>query len=332
MMQGYSAVRTLLNHSTIQTETELDWAKVRQEGLLGLVANQFIRDKQSVPQEYYLAFMQSVAFQMRCASELAELSQAAQKRGIQVLTFKGCALAFSTYPRMGQRAFGDIDLAVQPCDWQGMLEVLRDLGFSALTPPVFARDSIVVDLHRHPLHQLAELVGPRSQEWWNEIQPLSQATGSTFRLSTAHEFVLALLHGAKHAFSRAGWLVDIALLSQAPNIQEIANAVQRFRATHQLSYAARCLEAWFGFQLPSELSTLVRKKSNRLETRFVELVIQRRAPEILGMLTPVTSAPSICSAARYLRNSLYPAHIPRWKRTRQLIRMTESLGNTKVEG
>lgn len=307
------AVRELLGLNP-GAESVWDWQALRREGLLCLAVDRLIRQGQAVPEPERQTYIQAVAFEMRCRHALTEISQAA---AVEVLTFKGCALAFGLYPRPGLRSFGDIDLAVRPEDWSSMVATLQGLGY--VQGPVecmFSRQALQVDLHRHPLHQLTQLVGPRSREWWSSALPLG--VGRTLRLAHEHEFVLGLFHSAKHSFSRAAWILDLALLARQTNPDPLVAAVRRFRVERQLAYAAECLDRWFGAEFPAPLAALANRRWNFVEKRFVRLVLERRAPDFLGMLTPLSSAADPVSGLRYLAGALYPSGVPFFQRSLQL--------------
>lgn len=320
-MSGAGAVRQLLDLEPV-AETEPDWQNLRREGLLCLAADGLLRRRHPLPDHVRQTFIQAVAFEMQCRQALTEISLAAQAVGIEVVTFKGCALAFGLYPRPGQRSFGDIDLAVQPECWDATVELLQRLRFQRGSEGNFVRQALQVDLHRHPLHQLTRLVGPIAHEWWQAAQPLQ--VGAAFRLAYHHEFVLTLFHAAKHSFSRAGWLVDLALLAQQVDPGLLATTVRRHRVHRQLALAAECLERWFGANLSKDLAELTPRRWNLFERRFLSLVIRRQAPDFLGMLTPLSSAPNFWAGLTYLVQALYPPDVPRLKRSRQLIGMARS--------
>ena len=61
----------------------------------------------------------------------------------------------------------------------------------------------------------------------------------------------------------------------------------------------------------------------------MERVLNRTAPDFVGMLTPVRSAHSSWAALKYLASALYPASIPRWQRTQQLWGMLRTLAARK---
>lgn len=276
-----------------------------------------------LPPEIKTNFIQAVAFEIQCASILREVSQAAAERDIPVLVFKGAALALSAYPQAGQRGFGDLDIAVPQEKLAEFTLLLAELGFLGQDVS-FLRNGIYLDLHTHPLHQLAEIVGPASASWWATAVPLGERAGAALRLSHENEFILALFHGAKHSFSRAGWVVDVALLAQKIGPDRVAELVQDYRVESQLSIAAICLERWFGCPL-SVVPEAAPVLTNFFHRRFVNMILARKAPDYLGMLSPLRSAHSRVAALRYLWRNLYPKEIPTWQRTKQLIGMLKTL-------
>jgi hypothetical protein len=304
---------------------------LRQEGLLGIAADYAQRHQLVVSTDARQAFVQGAAFQMRCGCTLKELSEAAGRAGIELLTFKGCALAFGCYPRAGLRAFGDIDLAVRPEQVKGAREVLVGAGFQQDPSGwTFTREGLIVDLHQHPLHQVEALIGPRAASWWDSLVPLSAQTGDTRRLPHELEFVLALVHACKHSVSRACWVVDAALLASRVESERLAEAVLRYKVGYQLSLVDHCLNSWFSLSLPPELAGLASRPGNFFDRRFFQLVEQRRARDSLGMLTPVRCAHNWKSGLTYLRYALYPAGVPFWTRTGQLAGMLGSLAGWRL--
>ena len=119
----------------------------------------------------------------------------------------------------------------------------------------------------------------------------------------------------------------MALLAQRVDPERLAEAVHRYRARRQLAYAAECLDRWFGQTLPAGLVAVAPYRWNFLERRFMQLVLARKAPDFLGMLTPLSSAPNLWSALHYLRQTLYPKGTPRWQRSKQLLAMARQIGN-----
>lgn len=317
ILGGRAAVTRLLGGASISPERSVQWDSVYKEGLLGLVAYEQIESRQDVPDEIRHLFRQSIAYDLKCRSALNEISRAAWSKGIPVLTFKGCSLSNSIYPKPGQRTFGDIDLASPGESLTGLRETLTNLGFHQQDSATYVREQLCLDLHTHPLHQLRSLFARQETSWWDSTARLSEATGETLRLSQSLELALALLHGAKHAFSRAIWTIDIALLAQSLAPAELTETISTYRLTRHYAYADACLREWFDLPLPQP-QKLQRVNLTRLENSFLSRVKRRRAPEFLGMLTPLNSAPNPKAALHYLWASLFPREIPLRTRLKQL--------------
>ncbi len=300
----------------------MDWSALRSEGLSGLVIDRMLQLGHPVPDALKVGLRRAMAYQMGCCSDLEELSQRCQ---FPLLTFKGCALAFGVYPRSCQRSFGDIDLAVPAHQWPQMLHCLDDLGWNLSSTGThtvtFVRGPMTLDLHRHPLNQLEHLVGPRAQEFWTHASVLSDKTGKTLSLSPEHELVLALLHAAKHAFSKAAWLVDIAVLAQRLEPETIQECLSRFQLHRHWLWSSYLIQHLLGTSL-SPQPTL---KPNFLDRYFLNLVARRTAPDFLGSLTPLAAAPSFSAGAKYLTEAMYPGNSGVFQRTSRLWSMLASL-------
>ncbi len=308
-------MRCLLGGGAPEPAPPADWPNVRREGLLGVLADAELTAGRALPPDVRDSHLAAVAFELRCRHVLAELGAACTQRGFPLLVFKGCSLATTVYPRPGLRSFGDLDVAVPPESQGALAALLVERGYRPGGDGTFVLEGLSIDVHEHPLQQLQMLVGPSANLWWERLE----SHGPAFRLAFEHEFVLGLLHGAKHAFSRAYWLLDLALLAAHADPACLAEAVRKHRAQQQLSYAAACLERWFGWSLPEELTP--RPRWNLLERRFMHLVLERRAKDYLGMLTPVSSAYRLSAALRYLRLALYPPGLPFARRSRELLDM-----------
>lgn len=300
----------------------MDWDALRREGLSGLVIDRMLQLGHPVPDALKVGLRRAMAYQMGCCSALEELSHHCQ---FPLLTFKGCALAFGVYPRSGQRSFGDIDVAVPVHHWPQLLVCLEDLGWNLTSTGThtltFVRGPVTLDLHRHPLNQLEQLVGPPAQEFWSQASVLSEKTGQTLSLSSEHELVLALLHAAKHAFSKATWLVDIAVLANRLEPEAIQSCLSRFQLHRHWLWSSYLIQHLLGISL-SPQPTL---KPNLLDRYFLDRVVRRSAPDFLGSLTPLAAAPSFSAGAQYLTEAMYPGNSSVFQRTSRLWSMLTSL-------
>jgi hypothetical protein len=76
-------------------------------------------------------FLATVDQQVRARAELAPLVAAWRRAGIDVLLFKGFALAEFVYPTAGWRTFCDVDVLVPPADADRAESIARALGWQS---------------------------------------------------------------------------------------------------------------------------------------------------------------------------------------------------------
>ncbi|MBX3166755.1 MAG: nucleotidyltransferase family protein [Candidatus Eremiobacteraeota bacterium] len=282
-------------------------SQLQREGLWVPALQRHLEAGDTLPEDWKRDLITAISWELHCQETLREISEIVGRHSIPLMTFKGCALAFGTYRVRGQRVFGDIDIAVPPRFRRRVQELLEEIGFRAASGATMSRGALSLDLHDHPLHQLSILASSH-RDWWSEAVPLDPELGPVLRLKNEHEFLLALLHGSKHAFSRANWVVDVLVLAWRGDSEVLAQSVTAYHAGRHLWLASRCLSEWYGAALPPALEAASRPPGalDVFTHWFARLVLARRAPDFLGMLTPVWAIPSPIGRVRYLGRALFP--------------------------
>lgn len=276
--------------------------------------------------------LEATAWDLRCRSTLQEIGRAAELHGLQILTFKGCSLSLKHYVAVGQRSFGDIDLAVPPGQRTKLEDQLTQSGFSLPVAGIAYRNGLSLDLHEHPLHQLHLGVKLSVEDWWATAEPIGADYGALRTLPTEQEFLLALFHGAKHAFSRANWIADLWVLAHRCEASRLAQVVILHRAGRHLWLAQRCLKMWFSEDFPVQLHGAIRPPSrfDVFSHHLLRLILRRQAPDYLGMLTPIWAIQGFGNKLRYLRSALAP---PKGQTAQQrLKRLVDMLKNILTPG
>lgn len=299
-----------------QSELPAQRDELQKEGLWTLALERILAARSSLEPSLRAELNVAVAWELQCKAALVEISKATSHLQTRILVFKGCSLALATYPRRGQRSFGDIDMALASEHRQEFNRILTEnLGFttSHLECAHLSRGEVSLDLHHHPLNQLKAVLKP-DDDWFQAAVPLHVQMPNFYRLSTRHEFVLSLFHGAKHAFNRASWLVDSLLLANLGDITELAETVEKYNAHTHLWLASECLQQWFQLEFPRELGKLARppKKFDLFSQTLARKILNRQAPESLGMLTPVWAIRSWLVKSHYLKEALFPGRQP-WR-------------------
>ena len=187
------------------------------------------------------------------AMELFELLEALEHQSVKAIPFKGPLLGEVLFGDIGQRSPGDLDLLVRRGDVTRFREVLEARGYVDAdqqpgAPPltdvqrqmyerfqceyqyVRAADEIVVephwDLSQRPLAVDVDYVGMLDRSLPTLLN------GRTVFLLAPADLLLALcVHGAKHHWTRLGWIRDLAgVLSKWPDL-DLEAAIQRAGAS-----------------------------------------------------------------------------------------------------
>jgi hypothetical protein len=160
--------------------------------------------------------------------EWMRLLAAFAEAGIEVISFKGPALAMTAYRNLSLREFTDLDLLVRPSEVAMAREVLTRHGYTLDSP---VPDRIAAGLIRSKNQQISFV---KEQEKGLQIDLhwgiLSDAASSllnvdqflessivetegqvSFRsLAPEHLLLLLCVHGTKHCWSNLRWLCDLA--------------------------------------------------------------------------------------------------------------------------
>jgi hypothetical protein len=164
--------------------------------------------------------------------ELIRIVDDLTARGIEVMPYKGPALAEVLYADIAQRQAGDIDLLIHPQDLARIREEVRELGYRPhlqFTP--WEERAYLKSGYEYAFDGVA---GPNLLELQWAIQPRFYAVdfdmegvfrravtidvaGQPMRTpSIADLFLILSLHAAKHVWGRLVWLCDIAQLMSRP--------------------------------------------------------------------------------------------------------------------
>lgn len=158
-------------------------------------------------------------------ASLNKLYGAFDAAGIDYLPLKGAVLK-SFYPKAEQRLMGDIDLLIRQEQYEKIVPVMEQLGYTASAESdyeyVWKRPGkVCVELHR-------QLVPPDSLGWevyyadgWSFAQP---SETNAYALRPEDFFIFLFMHFAKHYRARGAgikFIVDFYVyLKQYPNLDE----------------------------------------------------------------------------------------------------------------
>jgi hypothetical protein len=229
---------------------------------------------------YYLALQTNLRF----LSALQEIA----RQDVPFVLMQGAALLLHAYPDPGLRPLSDLDLWVLPRHWERLSSALSRLGFDEdrLTPGVFSRGAIRVDVHKHldwaeRIRASRFLFAADADEIYRRCRPLSVEGVPVLCLDSFDEVAYLMVHAIKHNLERLIWLADI----------------QRLVAPWQ----GPEWEAW-------------RERARQLGQEGIAPALGYLRRELFGMQTPAPAAagPRLTALGRYLLRMRKKGPLPKW--------------------
>jgi hypothetical protein len=252
-------------------------------------------------------------------SALVEITQAFEQRGIRPLLLKGAAFAQWLYDEPRKRTYGDLDLLVDPDQFDEAVRGLVELNFEPLSSKMRSNERngfhhvhlvrsgapgtfpIKVELH----HTLALLLSPPALVWRRFTEGVDSIDVAGVRVAVPSPSVSALivaLHAAQHGIVYDRWLSPLEDLRRALDRVDL----ETWRAASAL---ARDLSAGPAFAAGLRLEPVGRDVAERLGLGDRPL----RAARVLGT-TPMAlgverliSTPGVRARLQLLASELVPS-------------------------
>lgn len=243
---------------SLLSQDKFSWQKIfseaKEHNIVSLLYANFRKIEAEFIDEAILlnieGYYKSVKFiNTQLISELLELQNQFNKRGIKVIALKGLALITSIYDDIGLRYIGDIDLFAKTADWHAIEEVLRSQGYVPdrnynLLEPTELSDytlsfrsvgfvkheplSINIDLHFNPIH----IGNIADTDLWTQTTAIHQADAEIYCLCPEHQLAHLCVHMNHHGYIILKWFVDIyALLHKYKSVLNWDYIVKKFRNT-----------------------------------------------------------------------------------------------------
>jgi hypothetical protein len=256
-------------------QSDLDWGwfvrTARLHAVLPLVHRRLVQA--GVERRELRAQATAVAFRtLRLTAELVGLAREFEAAGIPMLAWKGPALAMLAWGDVALREYGDLDLVVFPEDYERASAVLLAHGHRSDTAPSGApfRSLLRRDWHWTFTHAGAgthiELhwrfspgpsdLGLSLKDVWERRQMVRVTSGSL--ASPGSEDLLLLLtdHGARHAWERLGWIVDVARLADDSRLdwEAILRRAHSLGSERMLLLGLSVAHRLLGWEMPPAVS------------------------------------------------------------------------------
>ena len=209
-----------------------------RHGALPLLFTALSKIEEAVPAEQLRTLQQAYQTNLHKAlflsRELIRILDCLSAAGVEVMPYKGLALAEAVYGDIALRQAGDIDLLIRPQDLPRICDAVRDLGFR----PNWTLNEAEQRAYVKSGYECAfdGTAGPNLLEVQWAIQPrfyaidfdmnglfrravtISVAGRATKTPSPEDLFLVLSAHAAKHVYGRLVWLCDIAKLMNLPTL------------------------------------------------------------------------------------------------------------------
>lgn len=209
-----------------------------RHGTQPLLHRALLNVEEAAPRDAMLALKQSSQSNLHkallLARELIRIVGTLSAAGLEVMPYKGSALAELVYGDIALRQAGDIDLLIRPADFARIREVIRELGyapherFSAAEERAYLKSAYECAFDGAAGRNLLELqwaVLPRFYAVNFDMDGVFgravnvNVAGRPMRTPSAADLFLILsVHAAKHVWGRLVWLCDIARLMNMPGL------------------------------------------------------------------------------------------------------------------
>jgi hypothetical protein len=208
--------------------------------------------------------------------ELIRILEHLETLGLEVIPYKGLALAESMYGDVALRQAGDIDLMIRPHDLSRVSAAVRDLGYTphaSLSPAeqrAYLKSGYELSFDGEAGLNLLEVqwgLQPRFYAVDYDMPGLFRrantvtVAGRPMKTPSTEDLLLVLsLHAAKHVWGRLIWLRDIAQITAMPNLNWnwIEDQAQELGVTRILAVTLLLARELLGAAIPSAAQNLIR--------------------------------------------------------------------------
>jgi hypothetical protein len=301
--------RTVLDHAAAERIRALlargiDWAYLLQvaprHGMVPLLYWHLSATcPEAVPPECFQRlhdyFHSNCLGNLRLTAELLELLKQFEARAIPVLCYKGAALVALAYHNLALRQFADVDLLVRQQDVSRAQDLLVARGYRPrvrLTPGqewVYGRFEIarafihdesagLVELHWELLPRYFSLsLDP--EDVWGRLHAAALDGHALPTLTPEVALLFLCVHGAKHCWSRLGWICDVACTIGAhPRIDWpwVLEAARRRGCRRMLLLGLLLVRDLLGLALPEavrdpvQVDPVAQELARKIVARFLE--------------------------------------------------------------
>jgi hypothetical protein len=229
---------------------------------------------------------------------LRELIERLQKKGPEVLFFRGIGLLGDVYPSPGDREMLDVDVLVKEKDLKRLTEVLKAMGLEETEPGVFNKAGFNLDIHTSFLN-LSRIILERSSLTISMEDVLRRSVSKRLEdmeIKTPcpeHLFISTAIHLQSHSFGSQKEWEDLVRIKRYYGLSDetILSEAKKMGAEHTLAYLSFLrpdrFPSWKGNLSFGERWILKRIKGGKFNQNFGDLLFLFQSKEKLKALKEI---------------------------------------------
>ncbi|MFO7926260.1 MAG: nucleotidyltransferase domain-containing protein [Halobacteriota archaeon] len=230
---------------------------------------------------------------IRFASELRELLEAFEERGVRALPFKGPALEAFAYGDVGMRAYGDLDVLVPREDVTEAVDVLETRGYEwedvprlddspilggPFTKPLVAeyelqRDGTTVEV-RWRIGDADQPFAPDVETLWERRETVAVAGYDVPVLAPEDRLRMLAFHGTKHKWHLLKWACDFVAAVVATDMDwpDLLDEARQHGDGRRLLIGVSLIDRLFDVSVPDAVRTRLEAdpRAERLAAAAIE--------------------------------------------------------------
>jgi hypothetical protein len=327
----------------------IDWATLettaREHNVLPLLYTQLKNLDESLVRPEEMLRMEAhyrgnVLRSLRLAQTLHWIIEMLYGNGIDVIAFKGPALAVQAYGDLLLRTFADLDILVHPGDFYRTCDVLTAAGLHSSVPlnkhtkkywRRFRRNIEFTDnINFIDIHQQVT-PGPKrfglKEKTWQNQNMVDLLFGKIPVLSPEHSLLCICVHAAQNDWGSLRSMADIAhLISRHPglNWNDLIADARGIGCLRMLRLGLQLSQTIGGVELPAEARQLIGedRETGELSKKFLQQLLNRsknrtgktvKARKLNDTLTLIRSMDSLAPRISYLAYFVFTPTILDWK-------------------
>jgi hypothetical protein len=236
---------------------------------------------------------------IRFASELRELLEAFEERGVRALPFKGPVLEAFAHGEIGMRAYGDLDVLVPREDVTAAVDVVEAAGYEWVDAPRLDDAAILGGPFTKPLVAEYELqrdrtnvevrwrIGDADQPFapdvetcWERRETVAVAGYDVPALAPEDRLRMLAFHGTKHKWHLLKWACDFVAALAATDVDwpDLLVEAQRHGDERRLLIGVALIDRLFDVSVPDAVRSRVEadSRADRLAAAAVEELCAER--------------------------------------------------------